>query len=683
MFFLAVIITLSLVTRLGWIQLVVAEELYQKAWEQWNKNIPTTSTRGEIFDRHGNLLAGSRTVETVAAIPPHIDDPHMTARALAPILDTGEERLHEQITQVNRWLVYLKRKVDESVADEVRLLNLPGITFTYEDKRYYPNETLLSQLVGFVGLDQGWGGLEVYYEEALRGSDGTIVVPTDARGREVPGVRRFVPSQEGKDLVLTIDETIQFIVERELSRALMEYDASRVMALAVNPNTGEILAASSKPDFDPNRYSDYDSSCWRLYPVTDTFEPGSTFKLVTLCAAVEEGLYREEESFHCSGSVKVANRNIRCWTSDKGGHGTIDFMGAVKYSCNPAFIALGERLGAQRLFEYIRAFGFGNQTGVDYPGEGSGIVFNLDQVGPVELATTSFGQGISTTPLQQAMAVSAMANGGYLMSPYLVKEIRGEDGTVVEKREPEVIRQVISSDTSETVKRSMEEVVKSGSGVNASIDGYRIAGKTGTAQKVGPGGNYIRGEYILSFVGFAPLEDPQVVLYVAVDGARRGPQWGSQVSAPLFRNIMVDVLSYLEIPPSHLLEEEPKTISVPELEGLSVDEASVRLDAEGLLLKPVGEEGAIRAQFPGAGSEVPLRSGIIVYLEGIWGSAEGEVVLPDLTGMTIKEVAEVLSYLGLKMEAEGSGMAVEQDPTPREVLEKNSTVSVRFSSPYQ
>ncbi len=674
----------ALVLRLGWVQFVMAEDLQKKAWEQWNRSIPTRSSRGNIYDRNGQLLAGSATVETIVAVPPQIENPSFTARALAPVLEMNEERIYELITQ-KRAAVYIKRKVDEEVAKEVRLLNLPGITFTHETKRFYPNGSLLSQLLGFVGMDQGWAGLEIYYEDLLKGRDGQIVFPTDNLGREIPGVRRYIPPKEGMNLYLTIDETIQFIVERELSKAMIEYEPERVMALAANPKTGEILAVASKPDFDPNDYSKYNKEYWRLYPITDTFEPGSTFKLVTLCASIEENIYNENESFFCSGSVTIAGHTIRCWTSHKGGHGSINFLEAVLGSCNTAFIALGERLGPERMFEYIRAFGYGAKTGLDYPGEGTGLIFRPEQIGPLELATSSFGQGVSVTPLQQVMAVSAIANGGRLLRPYVIGEIRDVDGNVVEKRGPEMVRQVISEDTAKRATAIMEEVVNMGSGANAVIEGYRIAGKTGTAQKVGPGGVYMPDEFILSFIGFAPAEDPQILLYIAVDGAKRGPQWGSQVSAPLFRAIMKDVLSYLEIPPARPAgEEEVKLIEVPELKGKTVDEAGALLDNRGLLLKMVGKEGIIKEQTPKAGAQVPLHTSIIVYLDDLWDENNPEhVFTPDLKGMTVKEVGEVLSRLHLKMEPVGSGVVVKQEPEAGTNLRKGSPVKVHFSSPLQ
>lgn len=549
LFFLMSLLTIALILRLGWLQVVVGEELKEKARRQWDREIPSLALRGSIYDRHGKLLAGSEMLETVVALPLQIESPDKTAAMLSKILPVEEQRILELITR-ERAAVYIERKVESEVARAVRRLGLPGIIFTRESNRYYPSGSLASQVMGFVGMDQGWGGLEIYYEEELRGRDGKIVFLADARGREIPHeVRRYIPSQDGFSLVLTIDETIQFIVERELARAMLEFEADQAMAIAVNPRTGEVLAASSKPAFDPGEHMDYDPKNWLLSPVTSTFEPGSTFKLATLAAAVEENLFHSDEPFFCAGKVDVAGVGIGCWTESRGGHGAINFLEVVLGSCNPGFVTLAQRLGEEKLYAYIRAFGFGSRTGIDYPGEGRGIIFSPEQLGPVELATTSFGQGISVTPLQQVMFVSAIANGGDLLKPYLVKEVKDSNGNVVRSRETQKIRQVISEETAKKVTEIMEVVVAEGNAVNAQIHGHRIAGKTGTAQKIGPAGEYIVGEYILSFIGFAPAEDPQILLFVSVDNVRRGPQWGGQVSAPIFRRIMEDLLRYLNIQP--------------------------------------------------------------------------------------------------------------------------------------
>lgn len=680
LFFLMTAAVLALLLRLAYIQLVWAGELQARAWEQWNRGVPARAPRGAIYDRKGRLMAGSASAESIIALPSQIDDKEEAARLLAPVLAIEEARIYELLSK-RSMSVYIKRLVDEETARAVRKLNIRGITFAQEPRRYYPHGSLASQLLGFVGVDQGWSGLELYYERELRGSDGRFEFQADGRGRQIPqGIQRFIPPENGHDLVLTIDQTIQFIVEREMDRVMLTSAPKGIVALAMDPRSGEVLAIASRPHFDPNRYAEFPQEAWKLAPVANTFEPGSTFKLVTLAAALEEGKFRASEGFFCSGAVTVAGRTIGCWTRSRGGHGAIDFTQVVLGSCNPGFITLGQRVGAEKLMQYVRAFGFGAKTGIDVPGEGTGILFSPQQYGPVEAATTSFGQGVSVTPIQQVAAVAAMANGGYLMKPYVVKEIRDSEGNVLEKREPQVVRRVVSGETAREITRIMELVVTEGSGKNAYIKGYRVAGKTGTAQKVGPDGRYISGEYVLSFIGFAPVEDPQVVLYIAVDAPQVGPQWGSQVSAPMFRKMMADILKYLNVPSTETrVSDAPTMVEVPSLINLSLEEASEHLDTSGLLVRLVGSGDIILNQTPKAGAKVPLHTQILLYLGG--GEQQEEVTVPDLTGKSMREAGEILGWLGLRMNASGSGLAVSQDPAPYTRVAINSVVSVEFKAP--
>ncbi len=672
-----VLATLLLSGRLAWVQLVRAEKYGNLAWEQWTRGVPARSPRGTIYDRQGRVLAGNVAGETIVAYPPQIDDAEGTARQLAEVLGIEYEKILKQITS-NLSSIFIRRQLDREIALQVRKLALPGIGFIQESKRYYPNDNLLSQVLGFVGVDQGWSGLEIRYEEILRGRDGRMVFQTDGRRRRIPqGGLRLSPPKDGADLVLTIDETIQFILERELDRGMLEHEPLQALAIAADPRTGEILAMAGKPDFSPDNFAAYPEANWKISPIGKSFEPGSTFKLVTLAAAIDQNVFDMTEGFFCRGCLNVAGYDIRCWTYARGGHGSLIFLETVLLSCNPGFMTLGQRLGAETLFHYIKGFGFGVRTGIDLPGESSGILFPLERVGPIELATSSFGQGISTTPLQQVMAVAAMVNGGYLMEPYVVKEIRDVDGNVLKKREPEVVRQVISAQTSEELKYIMEQVVIDGSGRNAAVSGYRIGGKTGTAQKVGADGRYIVGEFIVSFIGFFPVEDPQVVIYVAVDGARRGPQWGGQISAPIFQRIARDVINYLGIPPC--VEEDTQLtrqlVRVPDLTGLTLTEAGLTVDAAGLIIKPVGEGRKIKEQTPMAGAQVPLQTEVMVYL----GSKRGEVQLPDLSGRTMRESAKILNWLGLKMKGYGSGTVIRQEPLPLEYIPVGSTVVLEFN----
>lgn len=670
----------GLVLRLAYVQLIIGPELQAKAWEQWTRTNRVRAPRGNILDRKSRLLAGSATSLSILARPRQIENKEEAARLLAPVLGLDEERVLE-LLQRQEDSVYLRRQMNEEVAQEIRQLNIRGIHFAPEPRRYYPHGRLASQLLGFVGIDEGLAGLEFQYERELKGRDGRIELQTDATGRQIPqGTQRYLPPEEGYDLVLTIDQNIQFIMEREMDRVMLESQPKGIIGIAMDPRSGEILAMAGKPDFDPNNYNKFPNENWRLSPVSDTFEPGSTFKLVTLAAALEEGKFRADEGFFCSGSTIVAGRTIGCWTRSRGGHGSINFAQAVMSSCNPGFITLGNRIGANKLMDYVQAFGFGQRTGIDIGGEGTGILFSPRQYGPVEAATTSFGQGVSVTPIQQVMAIAAMANGGFLMKPYIVKEMRDANGNVVAKNEPQVVRRVISEETCKEVTRIMELVVSDGSGRNAQVEGYRIAGKTGTAQKVADG-RYIGGEYILSFIGFAPAEDPQVLLYIAVDAPQIGPQWGSQVSAPMSRRMMESILKYMNIPPSTaLVKEAPALVEVPDLIGRPMDDSTNELlETAGLLVRFVGNGGTVLNQTPKAGAKVPLHTQVLVYLGGESGA--GEVAVPDLLGKTRREAGEILGWLGLRMNGSGSGVAVRQDPAPQTPVTKDSVVNVEFATP--
>jgi len=549
-FVMTLLFSFYLIGRLAWIQIVRADELYDQAWKQWNHNIIVQTGRGAIYDQHGRLLAGSTEVQTVVAIPQQIEAPDVVAGALAPILKMKEQEIAELVT-LDRSAVYIKRKVDPVITEAVREMNLPGIVFFNEEKRYYPGGNLASQLLGLVGMDQGWSGLEFYYEQYLSGSEGRLHYPADALGRQLPHnyYGNLLPKQNC-NLYLAIDESIQHIVEKELERVVAEAAPRQALAIAVDPYSGAVLAAAARPDYDPLKYDDFDPERWNLAPFTSSYEPGSTFKLVTLAAVLEEGLFLPEEHHYCPGYVMVSDHQINCWTVDRGGCGTITFLQSLGVSCNTAYIALGRKLGAEKLAGYMEAFGFGRATGIDYPGEGSGLIFNELMLGPLELATTSFGQGVSVTPVQQAMAVSAMINGGYLYQPYLVEEIRSIDGERIFKREPELVRQVISGETSKKLIELMETVILEGTGKTAALEGYRAAGKTGTAEKLGEDQLYSSDSFIYSFVGFAPVEKPRIVLFVSVDGVTKGPRFGSATSAPLFKRIMEDTLNYLQVTPT-------------------------------------------------------------------------------------------------------------------------------------
>lgn len=613
---------LILIGRLGYIQLVKGQWLLNKAEDLWTRDIPFEGIRGKIYDRNGELLAYNISAPSVMAVPAQIKDPANTARQLAGVLNMSEEKVYRLITK-RELMVRIApegRKISEEKAKEVAQLRLPGIVISQENKRYYPNGAFASHVLGFTGIDnQGLTGIEKVYDERLKGKKGSVSFFSDAKGKEMPDQKeRYSPPKEGDSLFLTIDRTIQFILERELEQAMLTYRADNALAIAMDPNTGEILGMASMPEYDPARYQEYPSQIFnRNLPIWKTYEPGSTFKIITLAAALEEKMVDlEKDTFFDPGYAKVAGATLRCWK--KGGHGSQTYLEVVENSCNPGFVALGQKVGEKKLFQYIRNFGFGQKTGIDLNGESTGILFKPERIGPVELATTSFGQGVAVTPIQQVAAVSAAINGGKLFQPYIAKEWHDpKTDEVLAMNNPKLIRQVISPETSSQVRKALESVVAKGTGYRAYIDGYRLGGKTGTAQKPAPGGGYLSNEHIVSFIGFAPADDPKVVIYAAVDNPK-GIQFGGVVAAPIVRNMMVDVLQYLDVQPRK--EQIPKEyrygeiplVEVPDLRGVPVHKLqesyfTFRIDTS-------GSGNTILYQSPQPGTKVERGSTIRIYL---------------------------------------------------------------------
>lgn len=669
-----------LVGRLAWVQFVQGDDLRQKAVAQWNRRLVVQPQRGSIYSRNGTLLAGSATAESIIAIPSEIKDVDETARQLAPILNMNTDLLTERM-QRSMFEVYLKRKVDDEVALAVKELRLPGIRTTIESKRFYPWGNLASHVLGFAGIDEGLEGLEFYYEKELRGKEGYTIYEADVAGRELPdAVKAYLPPINGYDIVLSIDEYIQHIVERELDKVMEASLPERAGVIAVNPKTGEVLAMAGRPDFYPEKYAEYPASTWRNPLVSNSFEPGSTFKLVTISAALEEGTVTFDTGFHCPGYFSVGGRQIKCWSS---GHGSQSIKQVLWNSCNPGFMWMGTTLGKEKLYNYIHAYGFGSRTGIDLPGEHTGILFNVKTMSTVDLATASFGQGNAVTPIQMVMMAAAIANDGMVMRPMVVKEIRDENGEIIEVKEPEAVRQVITAETARELATVLADGVERGSGVFAMVEGYRVAGKTGTAEKIAPGGGYLSNNYVLSYVGFAPIEDPQIAVYVFVDGATRGPNWGGQVAGPVFKNVVAEVMRYWNIPPNNELSQ-PKLaeeVEVPNLVNFELAQAMERVEEDGFGLRIEGEGDLIIAQVPKSGAVVPHGTTIIVYLGSGDGIGEQEITVPRLEGLTIREASEFLAMLGLRIEAAGSGIAVSQEPLPGTKVSAGSTIKVTFHAP--
>jgi len=616
------IIFAALVLRLAYVQLWIGGDLAQKAEDSWRRNIPFAAKRGDILDRSGVRLTYNVSSPSVLAIPAQIQDARGTARELGRVLQMNEDEIYATITK-KQSSVYIRpagRKMTEERAKEVRELNLPGIEVAEDNKRYYPFGSFASHILGFTGIDnQGLTGVEAAYNAELRGINGSVSYLSDAAGRYMPGTsEQYIPPKDGLNLQLTIDKNIQSFLERELDQAMVQHQAKNAIGIAMDPNTGEILAMSSRPTYDPTNFRDFPSEVYnRNLPIWMTYEPGSTFKIITLAAALEEKkVDLQNEHFYDPGFIEVGGARLRCWK--RGGHGSQSFLQVVENSCNPGFVVMGQRLGKESLFDYIRRFGFGQKTGIDIGGEENGILFKLSRVGPVELATTSFGQGVSVTPIQQITAVSAAINGGRLFKPHVAKAwYNPETGEKVKSVEPELVRQVISESTSKQVREALESVVAKGTGRPAFVDGYRVGGKTGTAQKV-INGRYSPDEHIVSFIGFAPADDPKIVIYVAVDDPA-GIQFGGLVAAPIVKNVMSDALRYMGVEPRKDQIEreyrygETKLVEVPNLIGHSVSDLYENMNMN-FRLEKFGSGDEVISQAPKAGDRVEQGTTIRIYM---------------------------------------------------------------------
>ncbi|MBH5316906.1 stage V sporulation protein D [Paenibacillus sp. GSMTC-2017] len=619
---LAGVAFIALCLRLGYVQLWKGAELAERAENSWRRDIPYVAKRGEIWDRNGVQLAYNVSSPTVWALPVQVKDREGSAAILAKMLDMPEEKILTKL-KTKKMIVQLGpggRKITQEKAKEIQELNLPGIVIAEDNKRFYPYGSLAAHLLGFTGIEnQGLTGVESKYNESLSGTQGNVSFLSDAAGRQMPNSSdTYVQPKEGLTLQLTIDQGVQAVMERELDQAMTSLQADSIIAIAMDPRNGEILGMASRPTYEPDKYKEVPSEVYnRNLPIWMTYEPGSTFKIITLAAALEENkVDLNKERFYDPGAIEIGGARLRCWK--KGGHGSQTFLEVVENSCNPGFVTLGNRLGKDMLFNYIKNFGFGTKTGIDIGGEENGILFKLSQVGPVELATTAFGQGVSVTPIQQIAAVSAAINGGTLYKPHVAKALINRDtGETIQTMEPEVVRTVISEETSKQVREALESVVAKGTGRNAFIDGYRVGGKTGTAQKV-INGRYSTNEHIVSFIGFAPADDPQIVIYVAVDNPQ-GIQFGGVVAAPIVRNIMEDSLTILEVPPREKQIDrvykygDTPIVTVPNLLGKSVADLYEDLNMN-FNLTSAGSGQFVVRQAPAAGTRVDRGSTIRIYL---------------------------------------------------------------------
>ena len=581
-----VILFFLIVFKVFYIQVIDYNKLNNLAKDLWSRNLPLEANRGNIYDINGNLLASSLTTTSLVLIPNQIKNKKDTALKLAHILNVDEKEMLMHVskkTSIER--VHPEgRRLSYEIADKINELKLPGVYLVKEAKRYYPYDTWMSHTLGYVGIDnQGLGGLELTYDKYLTGSNGSIKYFSDAKGKTLNMSQKYEKPQNGMNITLTINKDIQQALERELDNAVSMYNPDRAIGIVMNPNNGEILGISSRPNFNSNDYKKNKmEDINRNLPVWMTYEPGSTFKIITLATSLEEKIVDlEKDEFNDTGSITVSGAHLHCWRH--GGHGEQTYLEVVENSCNPGFVNLGLKLGKDTLFNYIKNFGFGTKTGVDIVGESKGILFNVDKIGDLELATTAFGQGVSVTPIQQITAVSAAINGGKLYKPYIVKSINEpETNSVILENKPNIVRKVISEDTSKKVRYALESVVARGTGHNAYIPDYRVGGKTGTAQKV-ENGIYLKNNYITSFIGFMPSNNPEVIVYIAIDNAKGVTQYGGTVAAPIAKNVLNSIIDILNIQKQkNEIEKEFNYIDkvyvkVPNVVGMNKEDATNNL----------------------------------------------------------------------------------------------------------
>ena len=584
--FLAMISLLLLVIiKVIYIQVFQYKKLNLLANDLWSRNLSIEADRGKILDRNGEVLADNLTTTSLVLIPNQIKDKEKTTKELSKILNVDYSEMKNHVykkTSIEK--VHPEgRRLSNEVSDKINNLNIEGVYLVRESKRNYPYKDLLSHSLGYVGIDnQGLSGIELQYNDYLTGKNGTVKFSSDAHGNRLDKEEVYIEPTPGLNINLTIDLKIQKSLEREMNNIKDMFNPDMALALVVNPKTGEILGMASYPDYDPNNYQKYNTKTLsRNLPIWASYEPGSTFKIMTMATSVNEEIIDIfNDHFYDAGKVTVDGAVLKCWKS--GGHGDQTYLQVLQNSCNPGFVKLGQMLGKERLFDYINKFGFGEKTGIDLNGEGEGILFPLEKVHNVELATSAFGQGVSVTPIQQVMAVSSVVNGGYLYKPYIVKSISDNTNTIIKENSKVFKRRTISSKTSSIMRTALESVVAKGGGKKAYIEGYRIGGKTGTAQKQ-ENGQYLVNNYIMSFMSVVPSNDPEAVLYLAIDNPKNTAMLSSYTTTPIARRILLDIIDALKIEKQENemekdLEWDDKIYyEIPNVVGLTLEEAKKKL----------------------------------------------------------------------------------------------------------
>lgn len=701
-----------LVLRLAWVMIVSGRSLEAKANSEWQKEVSVTAKRGDVLDRNGSVLVSSANVYRIDfdldTVRNHIKENNLTMDDIAvEISDVTGVEVDDVLKALNRKnsdgsdasYAPLIRGVTKAVADSADALGIYGLIVSRDVKRYYPNGNFLASALGGINSEgTGLTGIELQYDEYLAGIAGMKIGAYDSRGNRLPfDTYKFTPAIDGSDIVTTVDENLQYIAEKIAQKGLEEHNAKGVHVLIMDPNNGEILAMVNKPDYDPNNpFSGYESfegetdndkiqNMWRNWLVSDTFEPGSTFKTVTMIAALEEGLVSDSDTFTCNGSVKFGNTTIHCWKRE--GHGTQTLAEVLKNSCNVGMMEIGERLGIDTLNEYIYKLGFGKTTGIDLPGEASGIVKTSDTVSAIDLATISFGQTNTVTSLQLMAAFNAIANGGDLIQPHIVKEISHEDESgnrVIDETIKPIIKKDLLSDENTALLRSyLERTVTKDGPEGSFVQGYNVGGKTGTAQKVDPTtGTYSSDKYISSMVALAPVENPQITVFIAVDEPSNGLYYGGEVAAPLMKELFEEVFKYMDSPLAKERFSIYKNVIIPDVRGKSIEEAKEILKENGLEAEVKGSGKTIVSMDSYPGAIVKEGTTISITAKDN-GQVQKEIIMPDLKGTTKEFATSILDNLGLVYEFEGEGTVHSQSITSGNKIVKGTKVTITLKKEYE
>ena len=711
---LGVLVFLILVIKLFSLQILRHDELEAKALDQQTRSTEVAATRGTIYDRNGNIMAISATAETVFLSPLEMDralsdkdnpvawTKDSVAQKLSEILEINKEGILKKMERTDSQYEVLKLRVEEDVANQIRtFINDEGVVGVYmvtDAKRYYPYATLASQIIGFVGTDNyGLYGLEARYNDVLDGETGLVVSTKDPTGSDMLyGYEQYYKAQNGSDIVLTLDATVQYYVEKALSEMVTSTEAQGATGIVMDVETGAVLAMASSPTYDLNdpsavyesrlaslvkdgqlNLADAQLRQWRNRAINDTYEPGSTFKVLTLAAALEEGVIDENTTFDCTGSIHVLDATIHC--SNRAGHGHQTLEQTAGNSCNPAFITYGLRLGTEKFYRYMKDFGLVNGSGIDLEGEALGIFAPQETASELDLACYAFGQNFNTTPVALISAQAACINGGYLHTPYVVERVVDSEGNVLSSHDSTPVRQVVSEETSALVRQCLEYVVSSGTGRNGQVHGYRIGGKTGTADK----GN--TGEVVLSFMCFAPADDPKYIMLLTLDSPTGEGRGGGGTVAPYASRIMGEILPYLGVEPSYSAEELlGSDTTVNYVIGMTVADAEEKLKSKGFSVKVVGDGDTVTDQTPEGGTVIPGKSRVILYA----GSEKPDTLctVPSLVGLSPSEANMAVSSAGLLLRftgttdsGSGSVRVINQSEAAGAQVEAGTVISVQLS----